>query len=67
MTILATISTRTIAEQADTRRGIAFLGPEEKTHYMITELINAILGLWGGVFAGSSGYEVPPGVLPFGS
>ena len=34
---------------------------------MITELINAILGLWGGVFAGTSGYEVPPGVLPFAS
>lgn len=34
---------------------------------MITNLLNAILNLWGGVSAGSSGYQIPPNTLPFGS
>ncbi len=34
---------------------------------MITNLLNAILNIWGGIFAGSSGYQIAPGTLPFGS
>ncbi len=34
---------------------------------MITDLINVLLGAWGSVFAGSSGYQIPPGTLPSGS
>lgn len=34
---------------------------------MITNLINFLLGVWGNVFAGSSGYQLAPGMLPFGS
>lgn len=32
----------------------------------MTNLINAFLHLWGNVFAGSSGYELPPNSI-FGS
>ncbi|MGW0180021.1 hypothetical protein [Nocardia sp. NPDC003345] len=35
--------------------------------FMIVEALNWLLDLWGSVFAGSSGYEIPPGSLPFGS
>ena len=35
--------------------------------YPITNLLNWILGAWGGVSAGSSGYQIPQGTLPFGS
>lgn len=34
---------------------------------MITNLLNWLLSAWGGVSAGSSGYQIPPGTLPFGS
>lgn len=34
---------------------------------MITNLLNFLLDAIGGVAAGSSGYEIPPGTLPFGS
>ncbi|AYF74597.1 hypothetical protein D7D52_12820 [Nocardia yunnanensis] len=34
---------------------------------VITNLINFLLGVWGNLFAGSSGYHIPPGTLPFGS
>lgn len=34
---------------------------------MITNLLNAILDIWGGISAGSSGYHIAPGTLPFGS
>lgn len=34
---------------------------------MITQALNWLLDIWGSVFAGSSGYEVGPGTLPFGS
>lgn len=34
---------------------------------MITNLINFLLGVWGNIFAGSSGYQIAPGTLPFGS
>jgi hypothetical protein len=34
---------------------------------MITNAINFILGSVGNVAAGSSGYEIEPGTLPFGS
>ncbi|AHK28829.1 hypothetical protein WSS_A11918 [Rhodococcus opacus M213] len=34
---------------------------------MITDALNWLLGAWGGVAAGSSGYSIPPGTLPFGS
>ncbi len=34
---------------------------------MITEALNWLLDLWGSVFAGSSGYQIPPETLPFGS
>jgi hypothetical protein len=34
---------------------------------MITNLLNLLLNAWGGVSAGSSGYQIPPGTLPFGS
>jgi hypothetical protein len=33
---------------------------------MITNAINWILGSWGTVAAGSSGYYLQPGTLPFG-
>ncbi|MEU4316510.1 hypothetical protein [Nocardia sp. NPDC024068] len=35
--------------------------------FMIIDALNWLLDLWGSVFAGSSGYEIPPGSLPFGS
>jgi hypothetical protein len=34
---------------------------------MITTILNALLNAWGSVAAGSSGYQIPPGTLPFGS
>lgn len=34
---------------------------------MITNFLNLLLDAWGGVSAGSSGYHIPPGTLPFGS
>lgn len=34
---------------------------------MITNLLNALLNAWGGVFAGSSGHQIPPGMFPSGS
>lgn len=34
---------------------------------MLTTAINWILGSVGTVAAGSSGYQIPPGTLPFGS
>lgn len=34
---------------------------------MITNLVNFLLGVLGNVFAGSSGYHLAPGTLPFGS
>lgn len=34
---------------------------------MLTNAINWVLGAWGTVAAGSSGYQIPPGTLPFGS
>ncbi len=34
---------------------------------MLTNLINAVLNIWGSIFAGSSGYQIPAGTLPFGS
>lgn len=34
---------------------------------MLTNVINAILGVTGNVAAGSSGYQIQPGTLPFGS
>jgi len=34
---------------------------------MVTNLLNAILNIWGGIFSGSSGYQIAPGTLPFGS
>lgn len=34
---------------------------------MITNLVNLVLGTVGGSSAGSSGYTVAPGTLPFGS
>lgn len=33
---------------------------------MITNALNWLLGAWGNVSAGSSGYQIPPGTLPFG-
>lgn len=33
---------------------------------MITIALNWILDVVGNVAAGSSGYEIPPGTLPFG-
>ncbi|WP_227979068.1 hypothetical protein [Nocardia spumae] len=35
--------------------------------YMLTNILNWLLAAWGGVSAGSSGYQIPPGTLPFGS
>lgn len=35
--------------------------------YPITNLINWVLGTWGNLSAGSSGYYLAPGTLPFGS
>ena len=35
--------------------------------YPITNFINLILGFVGDVAAGSSGFYLAPGVLPFGS
>ncbi|RDI63016.1 Uncharacterised protein [Nocardia africana] len=34
---------------------------------MLTNILNWLLNAWGGVSAGSSGYQIPPGTLPFGS
>jgi hypothetical protein len=34
---------------------------------MLTNAINAYLALWGSASVGSSGYQIPPGTLPFGS
>ena len=34
---------------------------------MLTQVLNVLLNAWGSVFAGSSGYQIPPGTLPFGS
>ncbi len=34
---------------------------------MITDALNWLLAAWGSVFAGSSGYHIPRGVLPSGS
>ncbi|MEU6560158.1 hypothetical protein [Nocardia nova] len=34
---------------------------------MLTNVLNWLLAAWGGVSAGSSGYQIPPGTLPFGS
>ncbi|WP_157574064.1 hypothetical protein [Nocardia jejuensis] len=34
---------------------------------MLTTVLNWILAAWGNVAAGSSGYQIPPGSLPFGS
>jgi hypothetical protein len=34
---------------------------------MITNMLNWLLNAWGGVSAGSSGYHISPGTLPFGS
>ena len=34
---------------------------------MITDFINLVLSALGGVAAGSSGFYLAPGVLPFGS
>lgn len=33
---------------------------------MITAFINQILGAFGSISAGSSGFELQPGTLPFG-
>ncbi len=35
--------------------------------YPITNAINWLLGQWGNLSAGSGGYYLAPGVLPFGS
>ncbi|MQY24014.1 hypothetical protein NRB20_71470 [Nocardia sp. RB20] len=34
---------------------------------MLTTVLNQLLNIWGGIFAGSSGYQIAPGTLPFGS
>ncbi len=34
---------------------------------MVTTVLNWLLDAWGNVSAGSSGYSIPPGTLPFGS
>jgi len=34
--------------------------------YPITNLLNWFLGAWGSISAGSSGYYIHPGTLPFG-
>jgi len=34
---------------------------------MITDALNFLLDAWGGIFAGSSGYQIPHGALPFDS
>lgn len=34
---------------------------------MLTNVINGFLGAVGGSSAGSSGYQIVPGTLPFGS
>ncbi|MGC0365845.1 hypothetical protein ABH922_003829 [Rhodococcus sp. 27YEA15] len=34
---------------------------------MLTNVINAFLGLWGSASVGSSGYQIDPGTLPYGS
>ena len=34
---------------------------------MITSILNWLLTQWGNVSAGSSGYQIQPGTLPFGS
>ncbi|BAH31809.1 hypothetical protein RER_11010 [Rhodococcus erythropolis PR4] len=38
-----------------------------KDIHMLTNAINAFLALWGSASVGSSGYQIPPGTLPFGS
>ncbi|WP_175647976.1 hypothetical protein [Nocardia donostiensis] len=43
---------------------LAYAGTEV---HMITNVLNWLLDVWGGLFAGSSGYQIPPGTLPFGS
>jgi len=37
-----------------------------RRYRMITNALNWLLNAWGGVSAGSSGYQIPPGTLPFG-
>ena len=34
---------------------------------MLTNAINSFLALWGSASVGSSGCQIPPGTLPFGS
>lgn len=34
---------------------------------MITNALNWLLNAWGVASAGSSGYQISPGTLPFGS
>lgn len=34
---------------------------------MLTTVLNQLLNIWGGIFSGSSGYQIAPGSLPFGS
>lgn len=34
---------------------------------MLTTILNQLLNILGGIFAGSSGYQIPAGTLPFGS
>ncbi|MFC9789395.1 hypothetical protein [Rhodococcus sp. NPDC127528] len=41
--------------------------PVQERFSMITNAVNFVLGAVGGVFAGSSGYQIPPGTLPNGS
>ena len=38
-----------------------------RRYEMITNALNWLLNAWGAVSAGSSGYQIPPGTLPFGS
>ena len=48
-------------------RGDYALDEGLNTLYPITNFINLLLDAWGGVSAGSSGYHLEPGTLPFGS
>src|SRR6476646_1101955 len=43
------------------------VGPLDERVFMITNAINWLLGTWGNLSAGSSGYFITPGTLPFGS
>ncbi|WP_036527020.1 hypothetical protein [Nocardia sp. CNY236] len=39
----------------------------QRRFLMVTTVLNWLLDAWGNVSAGSSGYSIPPGTLPFGS